>query len=122
MVGRSAVIYDHVSNLPGPLVMPIPAFVINLDRRADRWAGISGQLDRLGIETIRVSALDGEHATLEDFAPVVNMNGWARKRDLDFGSAACLVSHLNAFDRFLRETDAPAALVLEDDVKLANTM
>lgn len=100
----------------------IPAFVINLDRRQDRWAATSRDLDRLGIEATRLPALDAQSATKDDLAPVVDLNGWARKRDLDLGSAACLVSHRNALARFLRETDAPAALILEDDVKLASDL
>ena len=102
--------------------MTIPAFAINLDRRADRWAGISGQLDRLGIEATRVSALDGVHAASDDFTPFVSLDGWARRRRLDLASAACIVSHRNALARFLRETDAAAALILEDDVRLASDL
>ena len=102
--------------------MSIPAFAINLGRRADRWEGISGQLDRLGIETKRVEALDGVHATGDDFEPFVNLDGWARRRHLDLASAACIVSHRFALVRFLGETDAPAALILEDDVKLASDL
>lgn len=100
----------------------IPVYVINLDRRPDRWAGIAGQLDRLGIEPIRVPALDGVHATSKDFEPFVRLDGWTRRKQLDLASAACIVSHRNALDRFLRETDAPAALILEDDVKLASDL
>ena len=102
--------------------MAIPAFVINLNRRQDRWAAISEQLDRLGIQTARVEALDGEHATSADLAPFVSLDGWARERELDLASAACIVSHRSALARFLRETDASAALILEDDVKLASDL
>ena len=102
--------------------MAIPAYVINLDRREDRWAAISSQLDRLDVETTRVSALDGALATSADFVPFVSLDGWARRRDLDSASAACIISHRNALDRFLRDTDAPAALILEDDVRLASDL
>ena len=100
----------------------IPAFVINLARRKDRWAGISDQLDRLGIAPRRVEALDGERATSEDFEPFVSLDGWARRRNLDLASATCIVSHRFALVRFLGETDAPAALILEDDVRLASDL
>ena len=102
--------------------MAVPVFVINLRRREDRWAAISDELDRLGMETRRVEALDGSHATSEDFAPFVRPDGWARRRYLDPASAACIVSHRNALVRFLGETDALAALILEDDVKLASDL
>ena len=71
---------------------------------------------------MRLSALDAQRATNGDLAPFVDLNGWARKRDLDMASAACLVSHRNALARFLRETDASAALILEDDVKLSRDL
>ena len=102
--------------------MAIPAFVINLDRRQDRWAAISEQLDSLGIEATRIPALDGVHATIKDFEPFVSMNGWARDRDLDLASAACIVSHRNALATFLGETDASAALILEDDMRIATDL
>lgn len=100
----------------------IPVFVINLGRRPDRWDAIAGQLDRLGIYPRRVEALDGSHATGEDFEPYVSFNGWARRRHLDLASAACIVSHRFALVRFLGETDAPAALILEDDMTLASDL
>lgn len=102
--------------------MSIPAFVINPGRRVDRWEGIAGQLDRLGIETRRVEALDGVHAMNEDFEPYVSFNGWARRRHLDLASAACIVSHRFALVRFLGETDAPAVLILEDNMTLAHEL
>jgi len=104
------------------VALSIPVFVINLDRREDRWVGISDQLDRLGIKPRRVEALDGVHATSEDFEPFVSLDGWARRRDLDLASAACIVSHRFALVRFLGETDASAALILEDDVRLASDL
>ena len=103
-------------------MVAVRAFVINLDRRTDRWTAISAQLDRLGIQTTRVSALDGVRARGEDFSPVVNLDGWARRRYLDLASAACIVSHRAALVRFLRETDDSAALILEDDVRLARDL
>ena len=36
----------------------IPVYVINLDRRPDRWQAISERLDRLGIEASRIAAVD----------------------------------------------------------------
>ena len=99
-----------------------PIYVINLDRRPDRLRSIIDQLDRLGLKALRVQALDGERATSKDFEPFVSFDGWARRRDMDLATAACIVSHRNALVRFLRETDAPAALMLEDDVKLASDL
>lgn len=102
--------------------MQLPVFVINLDRRPDRWAAMSGQLDRLGIEPVRIPALDAEQATTKNFEPYVSLDVWARRREHDFASAACFVSHRAALVTFLDETAARFALILEDDVKLASDL
>ena len=36
----------------------IPAYVINLDRRPDRWKAISANLDRIGVKAERIPAVD----------------------------------------------------------------
>lgn len=92
---------------PGPSPTTLPVYVINLDRRPDRWAAMSEQLDRLGIEAERVPAVDGR--LLE-----TNRSAWG----LDKGAVACIRSHRKALDAFL-DTPAPAALILEDDAELA---
>ena len=59
-------------------------FVINLDRRKDRWEFITEQLTSVGIEAERVSAVDG---SLLDPDPSIG-NGWNHK-----GVAGCALSH-----------------------------
>ena len=85
----------------------LPVFVINLDRHPDRWAKMSEQLDRLGIEATRIPAIDGRalpagcelHITTAEYA--------------------CVLSHRKALETFLA-TGALAALILEDDAELAS--
>ena len=43
--------------------MPLPTFVINLARSADRWRAISENLDRIGLAATRIEAVDGETLT-----------------------------------------------------------
>lgn len=89
----------------------IPVYVINLDRRPDRWAVMAEQLDRLGIEAERIPAVDGRNLSDRDrrFGP------YGR---LLLPAVGCCRSHAAAMRRLLA-TDAPAALVLEDDIELA---
>lgn len=87
----------------------IPAYVINLDRRPDRWAVMASQLDRLDIAAERIPAVD-----TRDLADTERTTAGP----FDPGSLACLRSHGLAIRRFL-ESDASAALILEDDAELA---
>ncbi len=95
----------------------LPVFVINLDRRPDRWEAMSAQLDRLGIEATRVQAIDARLLADQDKWEA-ETNGNPPDRMIGIGDEACTLSHYKALGAFLA-TDAPAALILEDDVELA---
>lgn len=85
----------------------LPVYVINLDRRPDRWEAMSAQLDRLGIEAVRIAAIDKHGLRIDD--PALDR--------LTEGHVACLHSHCKAVEAFL-DTDSPAALIMEDDVEI----
>ena len=85
----------------------LPVFVINLDRRPDRWEAMSAQMDRLGIEATRIAAIDKHRLRIDD--PSLDRMG--------DGHVACLHSHCRAMEAFL-DTDAAAALIMEDDVEI----
>ena len=90
--------------------MTLPVYVINLDRRPDRWDVISRDLDGLGLPVERVPAVDAHTLSEADnISPLPFMN---------LGAVACIQSHAKALRRFL-EADAEAALILEDDAELA---
>ena len=95
--------------------MQIPVFVINLDRRPDRWATMAEQFERLDIEATRIPAIDARLLSVP--AAIRNRRKWGSQTG-DPGSIACNRSHATALRAFL-DTDAPAALILEDDVELA---
>ena len=87
--------------------MAIPVYVINLDRRPDRLAIVTDNLDRIGLSFTRIRAIDGQ--TL-DSDPAT--------RRMGAGHVACCRSHYKAMAALL-ETGAPAALILEDDVEVS---
>ena len=91
----------------------LPVFVINLDRRPDRLATISGDLDRLGLPFERVAAIDARRLPPEDRAD--------RNPLFRAGSKACMLSHGEALRRFLA-TGCGAAMILEDDAELASDL
>ncbi len=97
--------------------MTLPVFVINLDRRPDRWAAMSAQMDRLGIEAVRIPAVDARLlAAQEEWER--DTNGNPPGRTVDLGAVACAYSHRKALRAFL-DTGEQAALILEDDAELA---
>ena len=89
--------------------MKLPVYVINLDRRKDRWAAISAELIRLGIEHQRIAAIDADDP---EFVREFN-NPYTNS-----GAQACAQSHYKALKKFLA-TDRPSALILEDDVEIS---
>ena len=94
----------------------LPAYVINLDRRTERWARMQENLDRVGVIAERISAVDAGLLAEKERETV--RRGVAPSRKIDLGATACLLSHAAAYGRLL-QGDAPAALILEDDAELA---
>lgn len=95
----------------------LPVYVINLDRRPDRWAVMSAQLARLGIEATRIPAVDARLlAAQEEWEQTTN--GYPPFWRINLGAAAGMLSTSKAMIELLG-SDAPAALILEDDAELA---
>lgn len=88
------------------------AYVINLDRRQDRWTQISAHLTELGMEFERVPAVDGR---------TWDGKGWKKqgrtREDYWRGAAGCYFSHLRALDTAI-ERDIFPCVILEDDAVL----
>ena len=82
----------------------LPVYVINLDRRPDRWATISENLARLDLAAERITAVDARALP-------------PQSAKIDLGAVACARSHAIAMTRLL-DSSAPAALILEDDVEV----
>ncbi len=97
--------------------MTLPVFVINLDRRRDRRAAMSAQLDRLGIGAERIPAVDARLLATQEEWEQGTSNG-PPGSDLSLGEVACVWSHRKALRAFL-DTGEHAALILEDDAELA---
>ena len=89
-------------------------FLINLARRPDRLAAMTGAAGRLGLSLTRVEALDARAAgPLEDRFEETGPLG-----EIPRGDKACFLSHRAAWEAFLAG-DEPYAVVLEDDVSLS---
>lgn len=96
-----------------------PALIINLDRERGRWAHISSEAARAGLDFERVKAVAG--LDVPDHLRSRFFSGDARTPAslLLPGEVGCYASHLLAYERIL-ESGVDWALVLEDDVRLSD--
>lgn len=89
-----------------------PIYYINLDGQPERKESVEKQFEYWDIENYtRVSAYDGRD---DDLGEILK----GRYPDLmTSGEVGCTTSHLKAIKMFL-ETDAPCALIMEDDIDI----
>lgn len=113
-------------------------YVLNLDRRPDRWAHVQRQIARgrvakllqPGVRVTRVSGVDGsllDAAALHRDGVLSDM-GWQRFQtpledklfgmDLTAGAIGCALGHRSVWERVVA-SGRRCALVLEDDVEFA---
>lgn len=96
--------------------MQLPVYVINLDRRPDRWQTISDHLTGIGISPTRIPAIDA--LVLAEQEQRRAERGDQPQWKINLGSAAGMLGHSTAMGSLL-DSGAPAALILEDDAELA---
>jgi glycosyl transferase, family 25 len=100
----------------------LQTWVINLDRAPERLARITAQLQRLQLPFTRLAAVDAKAFTPAQ-AALLDEAAYRRKHGMTPvpGELGCYLSHVAVMRAFLA-SGAPAALVLEDDVKLHDTL
>ncbi len=96
----------------------IPVYVINLDRQPERWARLSRNAHALDLPLTRVRAIDRQTEFGPDLLREHGQRDAARYGPLTPGEVCCGLGHMRIWRR-LAESDAPAALVLEDDAVIA---
>lgn len=87
----------------------IPTYVINLDRRQDRWENTQKELQKVGIISQRISAVDASTPEFKKFYSSIP----SPKRSLP--ETACSESHIKVYKKFLK-TNEDYALIFEDDI------
>jgi len=94
----------------------IKTFVINLDRRPDRWAEFQVKSKEIPFSRLeRYPAVDGTQLiSTAQLQRIFDGNDYNMRQ----GMVGCAMSHLKLCVEFL-ETDEPAICVLEDDVDFA---
>jgi len=101
--------------------MPLPTWVINLDRRPDRWQAVSLQLAKVGIAASQLSAVDGRDPAVMRDIERGNSQTQGIFGPLTVPEVALAMSHRKALKEFLL-TEYPAALILEDDVTVSSDL
>ena len=91
-----------------------PIYYINLDDQTDRSKYMEGQFEYWEIENYeRISAYDGRND--RDLGDILK----GRYPDMmTSGEVGCVTSHLKAMKHWLETSDAPYALMMEDDCDL----
>ena len=91
-----------------------PIYVINLDDKEDRWKYMEEQFEYWEVKDYkRVSAYDGRGDN--DLGEILKGK---YPDQMTSGEVGCVTSHLKAIKMFL-ETDAPCALMMEDDCDIS---
>ena len=95
------------------------AFLINLDRHPERLTAAQTRLSQMGVEAVRMPAVDGSALSpAARRAAVARLHALlARGRLYTPGQIGCALSHHAVYRRMIAE-NIPAALVFEDDVLL----
>ena len=90
-----------------------PIYCINLDGQPERWEYMEEQFKYWEITNYRrISAYDGRESDLGEILK-------GRYPDMmTSGEVGCTTSHLKAIRHFVEETDAPYAIMMEDDCSL----
>lgn len=92
------------------------AYVINMDKDIDRLRHMYENLSKLGIEFVRIAAVNGNALTneqLEKYSVTVRGQKWSSS-----GALGCFLSHRAVWQEIVRR-DENWGLVLEDDIYLS---
>lgn len=94
-----------------------PIYVINLDRSPGRLEHARREAASQSLDLIRIPAVDARAMTDADIAAVFDaaLSRRTYYAPMHRGEIACFLSHRRAWETFLSESDAPFAVILEDD-------
>lgn len=93
------------------------SYIVNLDRSRDRYEYISANVEKLGFDFERFSAVDGSSLSNEDIEKYVDLEYYkiTSRKYPRVGAIGCSLSHIRIWKKFL-ESDYDYALIFEDDV------
>lgn len=100
--------------------MDWPVYLINLEKDRTRLEAATAELARAGVRWTRVPAINGRALPAERIAKVYDArtNRARARHPLTPPEIGCYLSHISAW-RALVSSDAPGALILEDDFRIS---
>ena len=105
----------------------IPTYCINLERRTDRWNLLKAQPGFKEFKSIeRYIGVDGKLIDIKEDTRIsfltkrnILLNTRRAHEELSTaGGVGCYLSHVSLWQKFLKESSAPVALIFEDDIQL----
>lgn len=104
---------QFVKNQTNPKLDRIKNYVINLDRRQDRWKEFTEKTAKIPLTFTRKSAVDGKTLSpTRQMLQLFDTNDYNYRR----GMVGCALSHLKIMIELVYDTEYDAYLVLEDDI------
>jgi glycosyl transferase family 25 len=96
----------------------VGAYLINLDRAADRLKFVTRSVEALDLPMERIAAVDGKTLSAEKIESVADLKIYQRlfKMSPEVGTIGCALSHEKAWRKFL-DSDNEFAIIFEDDVQ-----
>ncbi|MEO1703256.1 MAG: glycosyltransferase family 25 protein [Pseudomonadota bacterium] len=94
-------------------------YVINLDKKTDRWAIMTRQAKDLGLTFQRVSAVTPDSLSAVEIANWERLND---KKRISITEYACALSHKKVWQQASDDPTNHNALILEDDVVLSKKL
>lgn len=92
----------------------IIVFLINLDKATKRLSEMKERLSNIGIDYIRISAIDGKSYKYSENEYCEKLYKRCCGRETSSGEIGCYLSHYKAIDCFIKRGEE-YALILEDD-------
>ena len=108
---------DSNSLRSSELTTKLKTFVVNLDRRPDRWEKVKNLLSPHIPNAIRFSAFDGKNTPVKG-----EERKWVEKNEYNSkaGVVGCALSHIRLWKALSEDCDNTHYCVLEDDIELSN--
>ena len=95
--------------------------IINLDRCPERWIAMQSQLNSVGLDALRVSAVDSRvrgGGGKQEAAPLNSLKKYYFPRELSMGEICCYLSHKKCWQMLLASKEQ-WAVIFEDDAKFS---